>query len=72
MKQEVPEMYKNRARLLKLSLENNLSAAALNQMVAPMEGKSEEEKERMAEEMIEAILRNYQKDGTEAGLALKA
>ena len=71
MKQKLPEMYKNRARLLKLSLENNLSAAALNQMVAPMEGKSEEEKERMAEEMIEAILRNYQKDGTEAGLALK-
>ena len=71
MKQEVPEMYKNRNKLLKISTDLGLPSSILRQYTAPMRGKSEEEKERMAEEMIEAILRNYQKDGTEAGLALK-
>ena len=52
MKQPLPEIYKNRSKLLRLSLDKGLSASELNQLVDSMDGKSEEEKESIAAELI--------------------
>lgn len=60
MKQKLPEIYKNRAHLLKLSLDLDLSDTEFLKLVTPMEGKSEEEKEKMAQEII-----NMLTDGSE-------
>ena len=57
MKQKLPEKYKFRSQLLKVSLEYGLSATTLDRMVKPMRGKTEEEKEQMAKELIESIVR---------------
>ena len=48
----LPDIYKNRAALLRLSLDMGLSAAEINELVTPMSGKSEEEKENMAQSII--------------------
>ena len=55
MKQKLPEIYRNRSQLLKVSLEKGLSAATLNKMVEPMRGKTEEEKEALAAELIKKL-----------------
>ena len=52
MKQELPEIYKNRSKLLRLSLDLGLSASEIHRLVHPMDGKSEEEKEAIAAELI--------------------
>lgn len=57
MKQEVPEMYKNRYKLLKISTDLGLPSSILRKYTAPMRGKSEEEKELIAKEAIKAIER---------------
>ena len=55
MKQKLPEIYKNRAHLLRLCLDLGLSAAEINQLVTPMEGKTEEEKEAIAANLIRLL-----------------
>ena len=55
MKQKLPEKYINRSKLLKLSLDKGLSAATLLQMVTPMQGKTEGEKEAMAMELVKEL-----------------
>ena len=55
--QRVPEIYKNRNKLLKISTDLGLPSSILRQYTAPMRGKTEEEKERMAKEAIEDIVR---------------
>ena len=55
MKQEVPAMYKNRNKLLKISTDLGLPSNILRQYTAPMRGKSEEEKEAIAAELIKKL-----------------
>ena len=55
MPQKLPQIYEKRAQLLRLSLDIGLSAAELNQLVTPMEGKTEEEKEAIAAELFEKL-----------------
>ena len=45
-----------RAKLLRTSLDLGISAAVLNQLVTPMHGKSEEEKEAIAAEILSKIM----------------
>jgi hypothetical protein len=42
--EKLPAIYENRAKLLRLSLDIKMSAAEFNELVTPMEEKSEEEK----------------------------
>lgn len=55
MKQEVPEMYKNRYMLLKISTDMGLPSSILRQYTAPMRGKTEEEKEAIAAEAVKKL-----------------
>ena len=55
MKQKLPEIYKNRSKLLRLSLDLGLSASEIHRLVHPMDGKSEEEKEAIAAELIKKL-----------------
>lgn len=55
MKQKLPEIYRNRALLLRRCLDLGLSASELDRMATPMEGKTEEEKEKIAAELIKKL-----------------
>lgn len=50
--EKLPAIYENRAKLLRLSLDMKISAVELNELVTPMKGKSEEEKEEIAKQLI--------------------
>ena len=50
--EKLPAIYENRAKLLRLSLDMKISAVELNELVTPMNGKSEEEKEEIAKQLI--------------------
>ena len=52
---KLPTIYENRAKLLRLSLDMKISAAELNELVTPMEGKSEEEKEEIAKQLFQEL-----------------
>ena len=53
--QKLPEIYKNRSRLLRKCLDLGLQASTILELVQPMEGKTEEEKESIAANIIEEI-----------------
>lgn len=48
--------YAKRNRLFKLFLEMEISPSQILQMVSPMEGKTDEEKEKIAEKLINELL----------------
>ena len=52
---KLPTIYENRAKLLRLSLDMKMSAAELNKLVTPMEGKTEEEKEEIAKQLFQEL-----------------
>ena len=52
---KIPAIYENRAKLLRLSLDMKISAAKFNELVTPMEGKSEEEKEEIAKQLLQEL-----------------
>lgn len=53
--EKLPAIYENRAKLLRLSLDMKISAAEFNELVAPMETKSEEEKEKIAKQLFQEL-----------------
>ena len=53
--EKLPAIYENRAKLLRLSLDIKMSAAEFNELVTPMEGKSEEEKEEIAKQLLQEL-----------------
>ena len=53
--EKLPAIYENRAKLLRLSLDMKISAAEFNELVTPMEGKSEEEKEEIAKQLFQEL-----------------
>ena len=55
MKQKLPEKYKHRSQLLKVSLDKGLSASEIHQLIHPMDGKPEEEKEAIAAELLKNL-----------------
>ena len=55
MKQKIPEMYKYRNKLLKISNDMGLQSSLLKQYTDPMRGKTEEEKEAIAADLIRLL-----------------
>ena len=55
MKPGVRPGTEKRNELLKLSMEKGISLSTLEEMVLPMEGKPDEEKERIAEELLKQL-----------------
>ena len=53
--EKLPAIYENRAKILRLSLDIKMSAAEFNELVTPMEGKSEEEKEEIAKQLFQEL-----------------
>ena len=53
--EKLPAIYENRTKLLRLTLDMKISAAELNELVTPMEGKSEDEKEEIAKRLIRRL-----------------
>ena len=53
--QKLPEIYKNRSRLLRKLLDLGLPVPTMREIIAPMVGKTEEEKEIIAANLIEEI-----------------
>ena len=51
----IPPIFLNRNKLLKLANDKGISAAKLNELVEPMSGKSEEEKEAIAIQIIRKL-----------------
>lgn len=54
----LPEPKDNRTLLLKIALEMDLPMGQIAEMTAPMRGKTDEEKEQIAEEIITRLLRD--------------
>lgn len=52
----VPEIYQNRRRLLRVAVDKKIPAADLHQLVMPMTGKTEEEKEEIAAQILQQLL----------------
>ena len=53
--EKLSAIYENRAKLLRLSLDIKMSAAEFNELVTPMEGKSEEEKEEIEKQLFQEL-----------------
>ena len=60
--EKLPEIYRMRAKLLRTSLVLGIPAATFDQLVAPMRGKSEEEKEAIAAEILSKIMSEKAED----------
>lgn len=45
----------NRCEMLRLYLEKGISQSTFRELILPMEGKNEEEKEKIAEEIIQKL-----------------
>ena len=61
--EKLPAIYEKRAKLLRLSLDMKMSAAELNKLVTPMEGKTEEEKEEIAKQLFQELSLVYRNTG---------
>ena len=55
MKKGLQPNTENRHKLLRLCKEKNMSAATVRQLVEPMRGKTDEEKEHIAKQLLQSI-----------------
>ena len=64
MRREYPEDFKMRGRLLELCMEMGMSSGTTLKTVRPMDGKTPEEKEQIAEQIIQELTSNPNSEPT--------
>ncbi len=64
MRREYPEKFKMRGKLYDICTEMNMSRSMIAKTVRPMEGKTPEEKEQIAEQIIQELTSNSNSEPT--------
>lgn len=64
MRREYPEDFKMRGRLLELCMEMGMSSGTTLKTVRPMDSKTPEEKEQIAEQIIQELTSNSNSEPT--------